>query len=344
MEMTTAPRLLSIDLGYSNVKISRYNEEGVLQFDKFISAIAKIPNPLEADDNVMFKLGLDYFILGTPALKIPRSYLLNLENFEDLKTAYPVWISYLLKHYGGQEKFDHVVIGLSMAFVDKTEELLQYLYETLMIDTPGYFLCLPQGLSCKLAYSECGLDIRETSKHNDLRMRNYLILDGGFLTCDICNIANGTAAAGSAIGIPNTGVICISYDVMDYLFKTYEMRVSVKEAQTIVDNGGIFSRRGKKYDISSKVDEFTRKYLVNVLKLLEDKFSEALDALEGILVCGGLAYFFKKYIDDPQMIKAIERHFPISFLHFPTTDSEYFNTYSYLRIAEKKLSSSNVGV
>lgn len=330
-------RLLAIDLGYSSVKVAYYNEQGVLQFDKHISAIAKIDNPMEADDDVMFRLGVDYFILGTPALKIPRSLLLSLENFDDLKIAYPVWISYLLKTYGGQDKFDKVVIGLSMAFSDRAQELLDYLYETLIIDTPDYFICLPQGLSCKLAYSECGLDIRETTKHNNFRMRNYLILDGGFLTCDICNVANGTASAGAAVGIPNTGIINISYNVMDYLFKNFEMKVSVKEAQTIVDDRGKFVRRGKEYNIGPKIDEFTKQYLSNVLKLLEDKFGEAIDAVEGVLVCGGLSYFFKKYIDDPDMINEIEKHFPVSFLHFPVVDSEYFNAYSYLRIVQKLL-------
>lgn len=330
-------RILAIDLGYSSVKVAQYNDSGVLQYDKFISAIAKIDNPMEADDDVMFRLGVDYYILGTAALKVPRSLLLSLENYEDLKEAYPAWISYLLAKYGGQDNFDKVIIGLSMAFSDKAEELLTHLYDTLMINKDEYFMCLPQGLSCKLAYSECGLDIRETSRHNDFRMRNYLILDGGYLTCDICNVIAGKASAGAAVGIPNTGVICISYDVMDYLFKTYEMKVSVKEAQTIVDNQGKFTRRGIEYNIGPKIDEFTKKYLANVLKLLEDKFGEAIDAMEGVLVCGGLSYFFKKYLSDKEMVSIIEKHFPVSFLHFPTIDSEYYNVVSYLRVGEKLL-------
>lgn len=328
-------KLLAIDLGYSSVKVAYYNKTGVLQFDKYISAVAKIKDPLEADDDVMFKLGLDYYILGTPALKVPRSLLLKLEDFDDLKAAYPVWISYLLKRYGGVQNFDHVVIGLSMAFSDRADELLTALRESLMINDPNYFICLPQGLSCKLAYAECGLDIREISKRNDFRMRDFLILDGGYLTCDICNVTNGTASAGATVGIPNTGVICISLDVMDYLWKQFEMKVSIKEAQTIVDNAGQFTRRGIEYNISDKIDEFTKNYLDNVLKLLEEKFGEAVDAVEGILVCGGLAYFFKKYLEDPDMKRRIEKHFPVSFLRFPSADSEYFNAYSYLRIAEK---------
>ena len=149
-------RLLAIDLGYSSVKVAYYSETGVLQYEKFISAIAKIDKPMEMDDDVMFMLGADYYVLGSSALKIPRSFLLKLENYEDLKEAYPVWISYLLKKYGGYDKFDKVVIGLSMAFSDKADELLDHLYNTLMIQEDDYFICLPQGLSCKLTYADRG--------------------------------------------------------------------------------------------------------------------------------------------------------------------------------------------
>lgn len=334
-------RLLAIDLGYSSVKVAYYSETGVLQYEKFISAIAKIDKPMEMDNDVMFMLGADYYVLGTSALKVPRSYLLKLENYEDLKEAYPVWISYLLKKYGGFDKFDKVIIGLSMAFSDKADELLEHLYNTLMIQDEDYFICLPQGLSCKLTYADRGLDIREISKRNDFRMRNYLILDGGYLTTDFCSVINSSAAAGAAIGIPNTGVICISYDVIDYLFKTYEMKLSVKEAQTIVDNGGRFVRRGREYNISTKLDEFIKNYLKNILTLVEEKYGESLDSLEGLVILGGLSYFFKKYISDPDTIKEIEKHFPVSFLHFPQDDGEYYNAVSYLRAAEKLLGVEN---
>lgn len=333
-------KLLAIDLGYSSVKVAYYNETGALQFDKFISAIAKIQDPMEADDDVMFRLGPDFYILGTPALKVPRSSLLPLNDFESMKVAYPVWISYLLTKYEREgEKFDKVVIGLSLAFKDKTDELLTYLNETLGKNREdNYFICLPQGLSCKLAYSECGLDIRESSKHNDFKMKNYLILDGGFLTCDICNVANGTASAGAAVGIPDTGLITVSYCVIDYLRNEYNMEVSLKEAQTIVDDNGRFVRRGRKYDIGPKIDEFSKVYLLKVLDLLENRFGEAIDAVDGILVCGGLSYFFKKYLADEKFAKVVEdKHFPTSFLHFPSTDSEYFNAFSYLRIAQNVL-------
>ena len=330
-------RLLAIDLGYSAVKVAYYNESGALQLEKYTSAVAKIEDPMDIDGDVMFRVKADTYVLGDYALKLSRSLLMPLETFEDMKAVYPVWIAYLLKRYGGMDKFDHVIIGLSLAFSDRTDELLSSLYEALLIEKPNFFICLPQGLSCKLAYSEHGLDISSTSM-NSMKLKNYIVMDGGFLSIDICAVINQNSSAGAAIGVPNTGVICVAYDVVDYLFKEYQMKVSVKEAAHIVDSGGVVQRRGRKLDISQQLKQFIKKYLGNVLTLLEDKYAEYLDAVDGLIVLRGLAYFFQKYWEDPEVIAEIEKHFDRDFIHFSTDGlSEFYNAFSYLRFAENRL-------
>lgn len=330
-------RILAIDLGFSSVKVAYYNEEGVLVLDKFISAIAKIPEPeiLEENDDTVFKLGLDYYVLSGAALKVARSYQLSLENFQGLCQVYPAWVSYLLKKYGGTDRFDHVAIGLSMAYSDKADELLKTLYDTLMIvDKPNYFLLFSQGSAAKKTYQTCALNIKETTTRNDYKMKNYILCDGGFETIDICNVI-GNAIAGATVGLENTGIIMVAYDIQEYLYKQYEFRESIKGCQDILDNGGTFIRRGKRYDIGAKVDELIKKYLINVLRLLENRFGEFLDAAEGILMCGGISYLFKKALGDESFKEEVEKHFPVSFLHFPTEDAEYYNVFSYLTVAEE---------
>lgn len=330
-------RLLAIDLGYSAVKVAYYNESGALQLEKYTSAVAKIEDPMDIDNDVMFRVKADTYVLGDYALKLSRSLLMPLETFEDMKAVYPVWIAYLLKKFGGMDKFDHVIIGLSLAFSDRADELLSSLYEALLIEKPNYFICLPQGLSCKLAYSEHGLNISSTSK-NTMKLKNYIVMDGGFLSIDICAVINQSSSAGAAIGVPNTGVICIAYDVADYLFREHQIKVSIKEAAHIVDSGGIVQRRGRKLDISQQLKQFIKKYLGNVLTLLEDKYSEYLDACDGLIVLGGLAYFFQKYWEDPEVISEIEKHFDRDFIHISTDGlSEFYNAFSYLRFTEDRL-------
>ena len=263
----TKTNILAVDLGYSSVKCAYYNESDVLQLEKFISCTAKVDSPLESDDDSLFQLGTNYYVLGTPALKVPRSQQIKLNSWEGLLEIYPVWISFLLKKYGGREKFTKVAIGLSLAFKDKAEELLEKLEKTLMIPK-DYFIILPQGIIAKKIYYEYGLNINEASKKNNTKVPNLLIVDGGFLTLDICNVINGTASSSATIGIENSGVICISYKLVEYIFKQYGISISIKEAQVIVDNDGEWKRRGRLYDLSQQVKQFTLEYLVDVLNLL----------------------------------------------------------------------------
>ena len=333
-------RLLAVDLGYSNVKVAYYNEDGVLSFDKYISAIAKVPDPLEPDNDILFQLGTDYYVIGSNALNVPRSYQLNLEKFEDLEAAYPVWINYLLEKYQNKDNpFEHVIIGLSLAFKDRTDELLKTLNESLMVDKPDYFICLPQGLSCKVAYQEFGLNLRNDTSKSNKKLLNFMIIDGGYLTIDVCTVLERKASAGAAIGIPNTGVINISIALRDYLYKQFGMTITLKEAQVIVDSGdGKFKKRGREYDVHAEVDEFTRQYLINILNLLEKNFPEELDSgIEKILIVGGLSHFFRKFLGDQKFVKEVEKHFPVSFLAIPEYDGEFYNVVSYLRIAENLL-------
>ena len=214
-------RLIAIDCGYSSVKCCFYSEDGALQFDKYISSVAKIDNPLEVDNDVMFNLGSDTYVMGAAALKLGRTYLIDIKDYESLKSVYPVWISYLLNKYGGIDSFDHVIIGLSLAFSDKADDLLTYLYDTLMIEKDNYFYVLPQALSCKLGYSLKGLDITDTNTGSmgEAALNNYLIVDGGFYTLDWATVIGSKASAGAAVGIKDSGIVRIVYSIADFLFR-----------------------------------------------------------------------------------------------------------------------------
>ena len=331
--------LLAVDLGYSNVKVCYYDEAGALQFDKYISSVSKVDTPIELDDDIMFEFSGSTYVMGASALKLSNELLLPLETFEDMKQIYPIWLSYLLKKYGGREKFRHVIVGLSMAFSDKADDLLNYLYDSLLIQEENFFIVLTQGLAASYAINTRNLDISETSSgHSGSNgPKNDILLDGGFLTCDFCSCIAGRASAGAAIGVPNTGSIVIAYDITDYLYKEFQLKISIKEAQNILENDGIFVKRGRKYDISDKVKQFTKTYIGNVLGLLEDKYGSYLDSTDKLLVVGGISYLFQKYSGDPDVTKEIEKHFAKSFIQWPEDLGEYYNCYSYLKAAEEKI-------
>ena len=339
MENSRKPRILSVDVGFSAIKCCVRDANGVIRFEKFISATAKLPEkPIESDDDMVFPLGGEYYVLGAAALKVPRSYLLKLETYEDLKLVYAPWISYLIKRYGksdGVNAFDKICLGMSMAFRDKVDDIIQYLYETLNIDKEDFIYVFSQGLACKATYNEYGLDIREASKRNDQKLRNAILIDGGFNTLDLCSVINGTSSAGAAVGIKDSGLIRVAYDIVNYIYKNYALSISVKEAQVVLDTG-IFKRRGRILDLTKQVEAFSKKYIVDVFKYLDENFGEVLDSLDdGIIVLGGLSYFMKKYLYDPEVAREVEKVFSLSEIVFPEEDGEYYNCLSYLRLAEK---------
>ena len=118
-------RILALDLGYSALKYTYIDENGKMVSNKIISAAAKLPEaPIEVDNDELFRLGTDWYLLGPSALRTARSYLLPLETFDDMLAVYPAWISYLLKKLE-HIKFDRVTIGLSFAFVNEADRLLR---------------------------------------------------------------------------------------------------------------------------------------------------------------------------------------------------------------------------
>jgi len=337
-------RILSIDLGYSALKYTYIDENGKMASDKIISAVAKLPEPpIELDGVEAFTLDGCWFLLGPAALRTARSYLLPLETFEDMLAVYPAWVSYMLKKLE-HIKFDKVVIGLSMAFSDKADILLNKLYEALNIEkSTNFFICLPQSLSARWTLNKFGVSIRDNAANATKAdaLDSYVIVDLGYLTIDLAAVINRKSAAGATIGLANTGVINIARDVADYVYKQFEYRISIKEAQVVVDTG-ILRRRGREVDLSPIVRQFTRKYLVYVLNLIEEKYGEFLDAVNNLVLLGGGAYFYNSLLTDPEFCAEVEKHFPLSFIVTPQDSSEYYNSISYLLITENLIDSGKI--
>lgn len=329
--------VLGCDIGYGFCKCA-YVENGRLKLDKYVSAVCKLnEKPLEMSDQI-FQLGADYFALDTAATKLPRSLLLPLETFEDMMNVYPVWVSYLVSKYGGWDNIEVLVIGLSLQWSNRADELLNHVYTSLNIDRETHpILILSQGAICSYLYRTTGLNPLEPTAKSQLKAKNYVICDIGTETCDLALVVGGKST-NIKFGIANTGVIRIAYDIIDYIYKTYGLQISVRDAQTLIDSDSTsLVRRGKQIILGDKIAEFEKKYIKNILELIENQFAEAIDQAEMILICGGGSYIFKKLIDDPEVIKEVEKHFSLDFIQIPEA-GEFYNAISYLRVAEKLLS------
>lgn len=343
-KVNTKGHLIAIDYGYSFVKISYYNSDNILQVDKIISATAKLPEkPMDFNDDDVFQLGPDFYILGPTALSCPKSYLLPLESFDDMKNTYCAWLSYIANKYGnGFDSFEHIIIGLSLAFSEKTDELLEYLYENLNINKENFFICVPQGLSAKLCYSSYGLNPLQPAKRGQVKMQDYIICDLGFNSVDVALILGGSSSAGMKLGVAKAGVINCAYKLLDTIYSKYGFQISLKQAQVLVDGSdGILERRGVIWDLSKEVVEIKKNYIINLLNFIENKIGESIDTVSGILIVGGGANLIKDYINDPDIEKEIEKHFSKNFIKIPDLP-EYYNVISYLKIGEKLIEEKKI--
>lgn len=338
-------RICALDLGFDSLKVAYEDSEGIMQVDKFPSAISKMPNTAEIDDENngdVFFCGPDCYAVCETALKTPKSFLMPLENFDDMMEIYVPMCSYVVNKYGkGFDDFDHVIIGVSLAFSSKVDTLLEKLYSTLNLDKENYFICLPQASSSRYCYFKYGLRPDDVSQKNKVRMQNFLICDIGGLTIDLALILQGSSSTGIKLGLDKVGCNVISYGLCDYMFKNYGIQLSLKTAQSIVSGEHIFVSRGRELDLTEIVSNLKKKYIIDVLNLLEEKAGETLDTISGILLCGGGAMVFKEFMNDPDIEKEITKHFSKNFLKIPELP-EYFNVISYYEIAKKLIDEGKI--
>ena len=343
-KIKSSKRLIALDSGMSFQKIAYYDENNILQVDKIISAIAKLPEkPIDFSDDDVFQLGADFYCIGPNALSCPKDLILPMETFDDLKAVYCAWISYVVNKYGdGFNSFDHVIIGLSLAFTDRADELLEHIYETLNIDKENYFILTPQGSSARLCYNLYGLNPLQPAKRGQLRMENYVLVDIGFLTIDIALVLGGSSSAAIKVGIDKAGVINCAYQLVDVIFKKYGFQIGLKQAQVLVDGSdGILVRRGRELDLSDEVLKIKKKYISNLLNFIEDKIGDAIDSVSGILVVGGGANLIKNLMNEPDVIEDIEKHFSRNFIKIAEMP-EYYNVISYIKIGEKLIEEGKI--
>lgn len=333
---------LAIDLGYSAIKVcytSPYTQEIVL--DKFISAVAKLPEKPDNVDGVdSFQLVEDYYVLGAQALKLPREYLMPLHTYDDLKKITPIWLNFLMNKYKKElgVEISIVCIGLSLAYKDKAEDLLQYIEDTIMVPKEKFIL-LPQGTISKVVISEYGLNPMDKAKRTNYKYSSYSLWDLGSNTADISLILDSFSTSSNNIGLENYGVCQILFTIVDFVYKNFGgVQISKEEAKIILDTG-IYKRRGRSYDLTAQVKQFTLDYLTSILDL-PDKFpkiGDMLDNIDAVIIIGGGGVLFNKYKNE--LIPEIEkRGYPATgFFVTPENNAEYFNVISYLLVGQKIL-------
>lgn len=321
-------RKIAIDLGFGSIKLCYENSQGVRRFEKFISAIGKVgASDIVHDTNAFDFNGQTYYLFDM-ALKLPSSQLLNMMTYEGLKEASPIIISYLIKKYGVD--FDKIILGLSVAMIEQSGDYLNYLSANLG-KPKDTFLLIPQGIGSKIAYDRYNRNPEDPTQYSDIRVKNYLGVDMGFNTVDVFQCIGGVASGQTIKGFMNEGVCKIAYNLIDEIRRTTGIEVTIQQSKGILETG-FFNHRGTSYDYRSKIDEFSKNYLIGVINLLESNFKGVIDNMDNIFFVGGGAALLKKYrkgIDE-----VIEQYYKGDFIIIPEMP-EFYNCLGYFEIGNK---------
>lgn len=308
--------VISIDPGFGETKIAIKDDNNRISYHKEVNLIAKLnksenSNLLKDNDLNVVEYGSEKYYIGSNASQFPQANLINITNYDSLLKIIPIILKYILAKYG---TFDKYVIDLSIAHIDHASDFKRFIIENLKLKEESVFV-VPQGIGCKLAVDQVGLDLNVKSDSN---VKNYLGIDIGFLTIDIIRVVSGKLNSNDIIGYEGEGVIKITDSIVNYLRSNHSIEISVPIAKKILADG-YYRSRGASIDMSSVISEFKKEYIKKLINFLETNYASSIDQIDNIIIFGGGAEIIKEHLS------YWNESYSNNFVLIPVTGSEYYN-------------------
>lgn len=320
---------LSIDVGFSAIKFAYSNNDGVTRVGKVVSAIAKFPENSYGNPDYIEYRG-NFYSIGDLALKAPTECLVQLNSYEDLRDIYPVVINYIrqsLTRIG--INYDKIVLGLSIAHLDKFDELIDWVSRECEI--PSEFISVyPQGVSSKYAIYKHGLDL--STEDNKGEFINYIGVDIGFNTVDVFNVVNNECSISSTYGFKDSGIVYICNQVSEEL-KKQGYNLGTQDLKEYIETGK-FQFRGKMIDIQPIIDNLIAPYTIQLIQAIENRSKSAIDKSERIILTGGGANLIAKALKNQEVQSEINKYYGSDFIVIPKRP-ELYNVLGYKIAVER---------
>jgi len=294
---------LSLDLGYGDVKIALYKEDGTMMVAKFPSAVSKVsPKKFGKGEAVEFEG--DYYLIGEDAINYKP---VEMNDYETLEKYAPLLVYHAFRKYG---EFTKIVTGLSIRQEHNSAQFRERL-SNFVIDGVEYEIevdLLPQGIGAKLVVQEQFGDIE-----------NYLVCDGGFNTVDLVPVFDGKTNIHSVDALENRGLIEVVNELIEYISGEFNIELSAKEAKFALDNKAI-KVYGKKVDLTDVIKHITTDYSKDLVRQIERKFKKSWHKFEKVIIVGGLSHF----VDT-----SVHEHLEV------VPKGEYYNAVGFLKYSAK---------
>jgi len=215
-----------------------------------------------------------------------------------------------------EEKPDVIVYGLSKAQIANSgyfkESLQKFIVNNQEFNFENVFV-LPQDAGSKLTIDKYGANFPH-AQQEFTEETTYVGCDIGFNTLDMFLVTEGKTSPNLFEGIEREGIMKIATEVARKVKELHGRSITLHEAKEIIDSG-VYKLRGQKYQFVEYVNEIKKKYLKDLLALIETKYGKILDKCDFIFLSGGGATVFKTTED--------------GFIRVPRTKHEFYNSIGY---------------
>lgn len=280
---------LSLDIGFSSTKVAVLND-GVLTFFKEQNAICKLGSVggYTGKEKNVIEFNGEYYLIGLSALQYPDASVMNVLDYDAMKLISPLVAKKYLRNYDIDD-VDYVSFSLSQAFMNFSTDYREHMVATLGLP-PEKVLLAPQGAAAKVAIDSIGLDVDDPS-HKD-SYKNYLLIDIGYNTIDVCNVIDGSLMMDCIVGHPHVGAILIAEEVQKEIKEKFDLNLTLPRVRNILE-AKIYQRRDKIYNCEEIVQTAVSNYLDTLHDFLEENYGERINNISNIIILGGGAELIK---------------------------------------------------
>jgi len=315
-------KILSIDPGFGDCKVGYLDGlNSRPEYFKHTNTIAKL-GPVKNNSNLgiseddskhIIEFNGEQYLIGSIANQATNSQVLTIKDYDALKEISPLIIKKYLMKYG---EVDHIVVSLSLAYLEKSGDYKNYIVEAFNLD-PKKVSLVPQGVGCKIALDKLGFDLNDPSFKVDCT--NYLGIDIGFNTIDVIKVIDGVLITQNIQGFPGMGVTKIVNKIYDDLNNTNIPKdIPFSKIKNFLTQG-YATIRGETHDLSGQIESRIKEYITELHEFLEKNYKEDLDSIDFLVIFGGGANLIKKYRSN------WNQFYKEGFVKIPETGPEYYN-------------------
>lgn len=307
-------KILGIDIGYGDTKVTYGTTESIIKQFKFPSMIGIT----KKNPHVKDARGRDFkehsYYVGSDAESLPSENLIDITEYKNLEYYAPLFLYHALQMI--EDTPDIIVSGLSKAQIQNSGHFKEAITNFQVNDQDFAFkevFILPQGAGSKLAIDKYGNNFPQ-KQQEFTGNTTFVGCDIGFSTLDLYMVANGKTSPNLFEGIEKEGVMKIATIVAKKVKELHGRSITLHEAKEIIDTN-VYKLRGEKHDFKEFINTTKKDYLANLLKLIEAKYGTILDKCDFISLSGGGSTIFKAAED--------------GFIRVPKSHHEYFNSIGF---------------